>query len=81
MTAFVACITGSGTRRMLSTVNYTPLSSRLFIQEDLLCILVRGLCNFPARFIVMIEEESVYFPLFHPVIYVFAVNICTECVY
>lgn len=50
---------------MLSTVNYTPLSSHSFIQEDSTCILVRDLCNFPARFIVMIGKESVYFPLFH----------------
>lgn len=43
-----------------------PTEFSLISSEDSLCILVRELCNFPARFIVMIKQkESVSFTLFH----------------
>lgn len=87
VTVFMVCLTGSRMHWMLSTVNYTPLSSRSFIQEDSLCIPVRDLCNFPARFIVTIKQGICVFSLFHKRIklYFYAVIVhmylCTECVY
>lgn len=84
---FMACITGSWMHWMLLTVNYTPLSSHSFIQEDALCILLRDLCNFPARFTMMIEQGICIFSIvsWGIKLYFYAVIVhmylCTECVY
>ncbi len=88
VTVFMACITGSWMHWMLLTVKYTPLSSHSFIQEDSLCILVRHLCNFPARFTVMMKQGNLYIfhcCIRHQVIFLLCVIVhmylCTECVY
>lgn len=82
VTVFMACFTGSQMHWMLSTVNYTPLSSRSFIQEDLICILVWDLCNSPARFTAMIEQRICIFTIVSYGImwYFYAVSLHT-CIY
>lgn len=63
VTIFMVCITGSRMHWMLSTVNYTTLSSHSFIQEDSSCIRARDLCNLPARVVVTIEQGSCIFSI------------------